>query len=169
MKRNLLLLCLLCAALLSGSCRRAAERAAQKIRIEAVESITPKGLTSAEAVLRIANGTRYKLLLQEAQFTLCYQSSRVLTLRLYDGFEVPKRSVASVPTRWRIRIEDPLALLLVGRDVRAGEAANLFVSYTLAGRGGPASGNRTEEMVPLSDFLRTFGVTLEEIKNYLMP
>ena len=43
MKRTLLYLsALLFLALTMGSCRRAAENAARKIRIEAIEQITPK-------------------------------------------------------------------------------------------------------------------------------
>ena len=35
------------------------------------------------------------------------------------------------------------------------------------GRGGPASVKNSEEMVPLSEFLNIFGLSLQDVKNYL--
>lgn len=154
-------------ALSLGSCRRAAQKQAEKIRIEAVEQITPKGLTSAEAVLRIANGSAYRLQLRTAEFTLCYQREPLLRLLLHEGFELEKRTTRSVATRWRIRIVDPLALLLAGRDLQRSDASQMQVSYRLEGQGGPVPVNIAREMVPLSEFLRIFGVTLDDVKDYL--
>lgn len=167
MKRHLLLTCLLLTALTFGSCRRAAQKAAEKIRIEAVEQITPKGLSSAEAVIRIANGTGHRLELEQAEFVLHYRSAQVIAFRLQEGIAVDRRTTASIPTRWRIRLLDPLSILLIGRDLRNGDPSQIFVSYTLEGRGGPVRGNLGQQMMPLSDFLRIFGVTMSDIQHYL--
>ena len=41
------------------------------------------------------------------------------------------------------------------------------VSFAVEGRGGPASVKNSEEMVPLSEFLNIFGLSLQDVKNYL--
>ena len=46
------------------SCRRAVEKARRNIRLEAVEKVERKGMGGAEAVVRVKNGTGYKLVLE---------------------------------------------------------------------------------------------------------
>ncbi|MCM1300164.1 MAG: hypothetical protein NC250_03425 [Alistipes senegalensis] len=167
MSKHVLLLLAVAVALSFGSCRRAAERAAQKIHIDAVERIERKGLTGAEAVLRITNGTGYKLELQRADFTLYYAGRRVGTIRLHEGIEVGKRTVESVVTRWKVAVDDPIALLLTGRALQADDPSQLSVSCIVEGRGGPARINIDREKMPLSDFLNIFGITLQDVKKYL--
>ena len=125
MKRALLYLLLLAVALSAGSCRRAVERVGRKIRFEAVERIERQGLTGAEVVVRIDNGSGYNLTLSSAEIGIHYGASCVGTLVLSQPVEVPRRSVASVVTRWRIRISDPLALYLLARKVKDGELARI--------------------------------------------
>ncbi len=167
MGKRLFLLLAVAIALSFGSCRRAAQRAAQKIHIDAIERIERKGLTGVEAVLRITNGTGYKLELQRADFTLYYGGRRVGTIRLHEGIEVGKRTVESVATRWKVTVDDPLALLLAGRALRADDPSQLAVSCIIEGRGGPARINIDRERMPLSDFLNIFGTTLQDVKKYL--
>ncbi len=167
MKRTLLYLsALLFLALTMGSCRRAAENAARKIRIEAIEQITPKGLNGADVILRVANGTRHKLVLTKAVFEFYYRQDKAMSIRLHESVEIGKRTTESIMTRWKIRIDDPLIVLLLGRDLETDEPSQIFVSYSVEGRGGPASVNIAREKVPLSDFLTTFGVTLQDVKNH---
>lgn len=166
MKRMLGWVVLLTLALTLGSCRRAIEKSAAKIRLEAVERITPRGLTGAEAVVRIQNGSAHKLTLSDAEFTLCYKNSKAFTLKLLEAVTIEKRTTASLTTRWRMQLADPLALMLAGRDFQAGDDSKLFVSYAIEGRGGPANRNLAREMVPLSEFLRIFGVTMDDLKSY---
>jgi hypothetical protein len=41
------------------------------------------------------------------------------------------------------------------------------VSYAVEGRGGPAPVKISRERMPLSDFLNTFGLTIEDVKKQL--
>lgn len=167
MRRTLYLLLLTTLLLTGGGCRRMAQRAAQKIHIEGIEQLRPQGLSAAEVVFRVTNGTGYKLQLNDAQFDVYYKGAPFLTIRLAERVEVPKRTTASIPTRWRIRIADPLTLLLVGRDWMQREVSQLTVDYTLEGRGGPVPVKRQRKGVPLSEFLRTFGVSLDAINSFI--
>lgn len=167
MKRIFLLLCLTLLASSMTSCRRAAEKAARKIRIEAIERIEPKGLTGAEAMLRITNGTSHKLVLAQASFTFYYNESKAVTIKLHEGVEIGKHTTESIVTRWKLRIDDPLAILLISRDFQANDLSQIRISYALEGRGGPAPVNIAREMMPLSDFLNIFGITLQDVKKYL--
>ncbi len=89
-----------------------------------------------------------------------------MSIRLHESVEIGKRTTESIMTRWKIRIDDPLIVLLLGRDLETDEPSQIFVSYSVEGRGGPASVNIAREKVPLSDFLNTFGVTLQDVKNH---
>lgn len=167
MRRFLLLMLLSAAALSFASCRRAAERAREKIRLEAVERVTPRGLSGFDATLRVANGSGHRLVLESAEFDLYYQGSRAGGVTLREAVEVPKRTTLSVETRWRLRIADPLACYALVRRLRADDPSQICVSYDVRGRGGPVPVHLADEMVPLPQFLRMFGLTIEDLKNYL--
>lgn len=167
MKRfSLLIPAILLLVLTMGSCRRAAENAARKIKVEAIEKIEPKGLTGAEATLRIANGTKHKLALSKAVFVFHYRQDKVMSIRLHEGIEIGKLTTESIVTRWKLRIDNPLAMLLLSRDLHADDPSQIYVSYAIEGRGGPAAVNIARERIPLSDFLNIFDVTLQDVKKY---
>ena len=169
MKKIWICLLLSLVALTAVSCRRAAERAAQKISIEAVEEFRLRGMTGADIVLRVANGTRHKLELERFELSLYYRESRCATIRLHERVEVGKRTVESVATRWKFKADDPLALLLLVRELYANDPSQIRVSYAIEGHGGPARVNIAREKVPFSDFLAIFGITLQEVQQYLRP
>lgn len=151
----------------ASSCRRAVERAAAKIRVEAVEDFRIEGLSGITALLRVNNGSGHKLRLDEAEAQLLLGGSVVATVRLREPVEVARRTTAEVATQWQLRIGDPLTLFALGRRVGQRNFAQLGISYRLTGRGGPAPINISGENVPVSDFLNTFGVTLQDVENWL--
>ena len=138
------------------SCRRAVEKARRNIRLEAVEKVERKGMGGAEAVVRVKNGTGYKLVLERAKVDLFYAGSRVMSIILHGRVEVPRRTTGSFTSLWRVRTTDPMAYYVMVKKIREVE-----------GRGGPASVKNSEEMVPLSEFLNIFGLSLQDVKNYL--
>ncbi len=150
-----------------SSCRRAVEKARKNIRIEAVEKVERQGLTGAEVVVRVMNDTGHKLQLDQVRLEIYYATDKVATILLREPVEVQRRTVGSLSTRWILKISDPLALYVLVRKIDSGEIGQVAVSYSVAGRGGPMPVNISRQMMPLSDFLNIFGVTLEEVKNYL--
>ncbi len=167
MKKNVLLsILLILLALTFGSCRRMAEKAARKVRIEAVEEFRLRGLTGAEMVLRIANDTRYNIELDQVELTLHYKENPAITLRLHESIEIDKRSTESIATRWKLKAEG-LAMMLVARDLYNDDSSQIRVSFRIEGHGGPARIDIAQEKMLLSDFLSIFGITLQELKNQI--
>ena len=52
-------------------------------------------------------------------------------------------------------------------DQMMGTSRQVEVSYAVEGRGGPAPVKISRERMPLSDFLNTFGLTIEDVKKQL--
>lgn len=167
MRRLLLYLLLLAVVLPAASCRRAVEKALDKIRIEAVEKFERKGMGGAETVVRVKNGTGYKLSLESARMDLFYAGTRVMDIRLHGRIEVPRRTTVSVASLWRVRTTDPMAYYVMEMKIREGDISQVAVSFAVAGRGGPAPVKISQEMVPLSEFLNIFGLSLQDVENYL--
>lgn len=167
MKRLLLYALLLVVALAAGSCRRTVEKAAQKIRFEGIERVQLQGLTSAEVVVRIDNGSAYRLQLASARVDIFYADAVVGRLILEEPVEIDRRTQASIRTLWRLQIPDPLALFVLYRKVKAGELDRIALSIGIEGRGGPAPLRFSREKMPLSEFLTTFGLTVQDVQNYL--
>lgn len=162
---GVLLAGVLCGAM--TSCRRAVERAGERIRVEGIDRIQLHGLSGADLTLRVRNDNRFGIQLQEASLELWYGGAYVGTISLREGAEVPRRSLGLVVTRWRFRVADPLALYALSRRVAGCRPDGIEVSFRVKGRGGPASVNIREERMPLSDFLRIFGLTCEKLNQYL--
>lgn len=171
MANRKLFLCLLCLAVCAGltSCRRKMEKMQEKVRVEAVERVEMRSLTGLDVILRVRNDTGYKLLLNKASLDIFVGASFVAGAELCDPVEVPRRSLDSIATRWRLRISDPFAAYAFVRRIRRGDISALSVSFSAEGRGGPVSANICREKMPLSEFLNTFGTTFEELKNYFEP
>lgn len=134
------------------SCRRAVEKARRNIRLEAVEKVERKGMGGAEAVVRVKNGTGYKLVLERAKVDLFYAGSRVMSITLHGRVEVPRRTTGSFTSLWRVRTTDPMAYYVMVKKIREDDISQVAVSFAVEGRGGPASVKNSEEMVPLSEF-----------------
>lgn len=164
--RRLCILWLLAAAAMLPSCRRAAERAAERIRVEAVENVAPHGLSGFDMTLRIANETGYNLVLQRARIDLCYEDVRACSATLREEVGVPKRAVSSVVTRWRLRLSDPLVLYAALRRVQGGDLSQLTVNFAIEGRGGPVPVNISRDTVSLSEFLNIFGISVDDLQNF---
>lgn len=120
------------------SCRRAVEKARRNIRLEAVEKVERKGMGGAEAVVRVKNGTGYKLVLERAKVDLFYAGSRVMSITLHGRVEVPRRTTGSFTSLWRVRTTDPMAYYVMVKK----SARTIFrrLPFRLRSRGaGPAS------------------------------
>lgn len=163
LRRSLWTLLLLFLALSFGSCRQAIRRSAEKIRIDSVERIVPRGLTGIEATLHVTNGSAHRLRLDAARFDLYRRESRLGSIRLVQPVALEKHTAESLMTRWKIEVEDPLLLLAAAADLRSGRWDDLYVSCRIEGKGGPAPVNIFRERVPLSDFLTTFGLTKQDL------
>ena len=158
---------LLAVAVSLSSCRRAVEKARRNIRFEGIERVERQGLTGAEVVVRVMNDTGYKLVLDAAEMGVYYAGGRVGTVVLREAVEVPRRTTDSFRTLWQLKISDPLALYVLARKVKSGDLSQVEVSYAVEGRGGPAPVKISRERMPLSDFLNTFGLTIEDVKKQL--
>ena len=167
MRKFLLYLLLLAVAASAASCRKAVEKAQRNIRFGGIEKIERQGLTGAEIVVRVMNNTGYKLQLETAEIDVYYADGRVGTVVLRESVEVPRRTTGSFRTLWRVKISDPLALYVLLRKVEAGDLSQVGIAYALEGRGGPAPVKISRDRMPLSDFLNTFGLTLQDVKNKL--
>ncbi len=167
MKKNILLsILLILLALTFGSCRRMTEKAVRKIRIEAVEDFRLRGLSNAEMVLRIANGTRHTIKLNQVELTLLYKERPAITLQLHEGIKIKKRTTESVATRWKMGTQG-LTMMLVARDIRNDDPSQMQVSFRVEGHAGLVHIDVTHEKMPLSDFLSIFGITWQELKNQI--
>ena len=167
MKKYLLYIVLLAVAVSAVSCRKAVEKAQRNIRFGGIEKVERQGLTGAEVVVRVTNDTGYKLVLGMAEIDVYYAGGRVGTVVLREPVEVPRHTTDSFRTLWRLKIADPLALYALVRKLESGDLSQVGIAYALEGRGGPAPVKISRERMPLSDFLNTFGLTLQDVKNKL--
>lgn len=155
-------------ALSLGSCSGTVQKMRRKVKLEGIEDVRPTSLSSVRIDFRIMNQTAYNLHLKDAVAHLYYRDNCIGTMRLKERVEVPKRTASEVfPTDWAVEIGNPLSLIPILGKVRSGDLSELWVDLELEGRGGPVPVNLSREKMPLSDFLRTFGVDTDNMMNFL--
>ena len=96
-----------------------------------------------------------------------YAGKRVGTLRLHEPVRIPRRATTLVGTRWRLETSDPMAFYVVERRLGEGDLSRIGLSYELRARSGVVPVKISGDMMPLSEFLNTFGLSEDDIKEYL--
>lgn len=168
MKQRSFLWLLVGLSLLLSSCSGTVQKMRRKVKLEGIEDVRPTSLSSVRIDFRIMNQTAYNLHLKDAVAHLYYRDNCIGTMRLKERVEVPKRTASELfTTDWAVEIGNPLSLLPILGKVRSGDLSELWVDLELEGRGGPVPVNLSREKMPLSDFLRTFGVDTDNMMNFL--
>ncbi len=160
MKR--LFVCLLISLLLV-SCKGAVERAQQNFRIGRVESVERQGLRGAKVSLQVCNSTGHKVVFKEIGFTVYSAGTRMADISLRARVEVPRGTNGSIVSLWRTDFADPLAGDVLLRKLRQNDLGQTVVSYIVKARAGMIPIEIRQGMMPMSDFLNNFGLSLDEI------
>lgn len=165
MKRVLYLVLTVACALLLGSCNkeRQAEKLREKIRFEGVEQIVPHGMSGVDVVVSVANQTRHKITLEEAELTLKYVRNKVLMLQLRDVVELPKRFEGELEISTRMKVYDPLSAIVVLNRVRNKSFDEMSVTIDAKVKVGPVRKNIFVADMDLPKFLSKFALSTEEV------
>ncbi|MBP3682728.1 MAG: hypothetical protein J6I87_05565 [Rikenellaceae bacterium] len=165
MKRVLYLVLTVACALLLGSCNkeRQAEKLREKIRFEGVEQIVPHGMSGVDVVVSVANQTRHKITLEEAELTLKYDRNKVLMLQLRDVVELPKRFEGELEISTRMKVYDPLSAIVVLNRVRNKSFDEMSVTIDAKAKVGPVRKNIFVADMDLPKFLSKFALSTEEV------
>ena len=165
MKRALYLVLVVACALLFGSCNaeRQAEKMREKIRFEGIEEITPHGLSGIDAVVSVANETRHKITLEEAELTLSYSRNKVLMLQLRDVVELPKRFEGQLEITTRMKVYDPLSAIVVLNRLRSQNFDQMNVTIDAKVKVGPVRKNIFVADMELQKFLSKFALSTEDV------
>ncbi len=165
MKRALYLVLVVACALLFGSCNaeRQAEKMREKIRFEGIEEITPHGLSGIDAVVSVANETRHKITLEEAELTLNYSRNKVLMLQLRDVVELPKRFEGQLEITTRMKVYDPLSAIVVLNRLRSQNFDQMKVTIDAKVKVGPVRKNIFVADMELQKFLSKFALSTEDL------
>lgn len=165
MKRVLYLVLTVACALLLGSCNkeRQAEKLREKIRFEGVEQIVPHGMSGVDVVVSVANQTRHKITLEEAELTLKYDRNKVLMLQLRDVVELPKRFEGELKISTRMKVYDPLSAIVVLNRVRNKSFDEMSVTIDAKVKVGPVRKNIFVADMDLPKFLSKFALSTEEV------
>lgn len=168
MKKYCALLLLLVSVLSLSSCSNRIERLQRQVRLEGIESVHLPNYQTLQMDLRVLNDSPHKLVLKGAEAHLYYKDYRLVTMRLNESVEAPKRSGSAVyPTYWDVEVGNLLSVLALLGKVRQGDLSDCSVDLMLEGRGGPVPINLSREKMPLSEFLRIFGLDSEDLTNLL--
>lgn len=167
MKRfGLLIVVALCATMFSAcNAERQAEKLREKIRFESLDEIVPHGLSGVDALISVANETRHKIVLEDAELTLRFRGSEVLTLQLRDAVELPKRFEGQLEISTRMNIRNPLSAAVVLARVRNNQFDEMSVTVDAKAKVGPVRKNIYIAEMELTKFLRKFALTTEKISE----
>lgn len=165
MKRLLLFVAVLSAALAFSSCGNTVRRMREGIAVEGIERVEPHSLSAVDVRFRVRNRTGMNLILRQAEFEVFSGSRSLLTVTLAGRVKIPRRTTGPVDTGWRLRVSDPLAFYAAVRKVRRGELDGIRVSCRVKGRAGIFHAEKSAEMIPLSKILNIFGLSITDLNK----
>ena len=164
MSRLLKYLLILLVAVSLASCSGMARRARQKIGVEGIERVVPRGVSGFGLRLKVRNETGWRLVVKHAEFDLYYGAQKIARVELRDKVVVKRKTFGGVNSEWRIIASDAMTYAIVARKIRRGEIEKVRVVYRIRGRGGIIPVEISGEMMPLSKFLNIFGGSIDELK-----
>ncbi len=147
------LLILLCLTLtLTNGCKSPLRKIGP-LQIESVERLGSSGL---ELVVLLPNQSRRTWSIEQAEIAIYDNGQLLLQAELRGTAVVVKRSENRLKTRWRLRSEDPTALLQLERRLKEEACDQLSVDYRIAVKSGPVRKTFSAEKVALQKILSTF-------------
>ena len=165
MKRVLYLVLTVACALLvgAGNVEGGVEELREEVRLEGVERGVPHGMSGVDVVVSVANQTRHKITLEEAELTLKYDRRKVLMLQLRDVVELPKRFEGELEISTRMKVYDPLSAIVVLNRVRNKSFDEMSVTIDAKVKVGPVRKNIFVADMDLPKFLSKFALSTEEV------
>lgn len=148
------------------ACRVAVERARQEFAVERLDEVARLGSAGAAVTIRVRNDSRRSLRLDEVCVDLYLAGGRAAVWQLHEPVRIPRRTTADYRTRWRLECDDPMAYYALERKIRSGQTDRIEAALSVRGRAGVVRVNFLTERMPLSDFLNTFGATLEDLEHF---
>lgn len=130
--------------------------AAKKIQFKGIDSFKLHGWSGVDVSLIIDNGSSHKITLSEANVLFYLEESCVGEATLVQKAVAPQRTATAIPTRWKIRLADPIAALMVTNKIARKEYDGLYISFTVKAKMGWLKRKFSQERIPLSNFLRIF-------------
>lgn len=148
--------------LLAGGCsretmeRKAAEYVAERINVEAVESIS--GGSDGWAVkLLVRNDTSRDLRLEAAAADVFFNGEKTAALKLADAVELPKRYRGTVEVKVSLRIVSPLLAYRMWDALRKGRYEGTDVSFAVTAAMGDRQRDIAGERMPLDRLMNQIG------------
>lgn len=155
-------------ALGAASCSGAVERARREVAVEQVVDAERRGSAGAVVTLRVRNDSRRNLRVDDLRVELYLAGGRAAVWQLHEPLGIPRRTTADLRTLWRLRSDDPMAWYALERRIRSGEIASIEVAAEGSVRVAWWKKVKfSSERVPLSDFLNTFGATIDDLEKFL--
>lgn len=152
----------LCGLMFSScSAERQADKLREKIRFVSLDQIVPHGMSGVDASFTVANETRHKITLEEAELTLSYDRNEVAMLQLREAITLPKRFEGQLDASARMKIYDPLSAIAVFARIRRNQTEQMTVSIDAKVKAGPVRKNISIEDMELQKFLSKFALSTQ--------
>lgn len=118
--------------------------------------LDPLGSSGLTLHTQIENASRHTLRIPKAEILLYEGEALIGWAELRGEIVIPKRAISEQASRWKLHTDNPFELLRLGKMIPKGGVERFTVAYRITVRSGLIKKTFSNEMVPLSDFLRTF-------------
>lgn len=129
--------------------------------------MTAHGSSGMTLEMKVTNDSRRRLTVKRAKLTLFIDRRTVGHIYLHEPFRFERHSSGRVSSLWRMSFPDNMQLYALKRRILRDDTSQIFVSYDAVVRCGLVKANISGSYVSLSEFLNTFGMDTEILKQYL--
>lgn len=139
----------------------------QRIGVEGVEAVERHGTVGFDLTLRVDNRSSRDLQLQSGEMVLYCDATEACRMTLVGTPTAPRRTLGPVLLRWRLRVSSPAAWRACEKRLREGDISPVTVAFDARIAAGSRSKNISYGIMPLSEFLPIFGLTIRDLQQYL--
>lgn len=129
---------------------------ARKVGPLSIEGAERLGTSGVEVQLRLPNHSRHTLKIRQAEATFYYHGEPLATAQLHGELQLKKRSEELLRSRWRVRAEDPTALIFLQKRLSEQRVEGLTLDYHITFKVGLIKKTFSDKGVELTEILRTF-------------
>jgi len=164
-KFKILLLLALLLPLTSGA--GVVDRYVSKIHFGGFNRVTHCTSSGMNLYVSIDNGINHNIVVKSCTAVVSRDGAEIMRIELRDRVVVPKRSVSEVLLPLRFRADNSMSILVLLRRILDGRIDDLTVSLDVRCRVSVVSKTFSKQNIAMSEFLDTFGVTIDDVKQLI--
>lgn len=143
------------------------DKYASKIHFGGFRRATHSTTSGMNLYAAIDNGIAHNIVVKSCTAVISRNGREIMRIELRDRVIVPKQSLSEVLLPLRFRADNSMSIAVLLRRILDGRIDDLTVSFTARFRVSIVSKTFSRQNIAMSEFLDTFGVSIDDVEQLI--